>query len=1722
MPVDEDPSSVLDTADPDSTAPRLTLVNTVPSQPDKDDRVPDLDIIHVAGVDAGRRLELDTVIGNSVSSRKREFFFQCNVSTLFLGDLVFDGIQDQALQLLNGIADSSTYDKAIAIASSKEQWIGIFYSTVQFVYWDCFQRRRNPGALETKLWQFLEEYIENAPWASLLTPLSVKYLAEISVETTEVFLSSRITLRSRVLSIYSNEDAGADIIFDFFTATLGVSTEIAVQGTPDRHVGSSKHLLILLCADWASSPQWVALQRMLLPLAMPQCQHVIETPEPFPRVVASKAYTDWSTIPRSPVLYIQGRDEKQSKSLADGVLLFHQTKLQERKEYDIPVLSFTFSSQDPTRASIDFLICSALIQVLCAFEANPGRRWAGPFSHLYHIQIGWTMKDLDNLLKIFLLQSISTKALLVLRDIDECEPAARKYLWNLLEDLTERSDSYLKVIVTSRRRLSLLADFGRTSSWYLYDHNENMSDEALTSSTLQQSYPANLVSQLCPAGHGALQVRKALQGLEAINKTSLKQILFLIQRHTNWPDVPSLVGWSSFCTLLDQVHPILRSVPDQEGLRWILTWIVHGHRSLSSREIGYESVSSTTSVEMEQTLQMLKSWLSILVQFGHDKVYDPKYVWNELKPMAHAMMLEFLNFYLTTADVCNRLISMYDRYILLYNDDDNHLIPSVQPDGEDFIFYAITAFPYHLGRYPEALQKLKLIFCSAEQPLTPWARMYWAMTFSVLLSTATVDPILREKVRAMATTFTSGELPNTPLNPNDDVSMDTLMWAVSVGNEDAALKTAHDIILARTLGGKTPGEYDSTTAESGVGDTKWLSKLLWRATWLNMDRLVGLLLEAKVPPDPKDVVSAQYPSPLYLASLLGHSRIVQALLEAGADSPGLGQSDTIRALVNQDGGLLKMEHYPTPLYIASFSGKWTTVKTLIDLGAPVDFNPSSDDLTPLLVAASHGHTRTVRILLENHASPTMGEPGDRDPPLWFATFLGESVDCVRLLLEHGADPNHELSQPPLVVEMCMDPDISIEKIIAILDALVDNTPPVDIDKVDSNGNSGLMWAASTGNTALVEWLLAHDASVGTTNNEQKSAMHYAVINGHEQVIQKLLLKKPPLDTLTGDGRTLLELSIDRGLKQIGMLLEAGANPELENVHGETVLDAAVIKENPEVVKYLIDRKVNIQHRNASGWKPIHVASGHRPNAEVVRLLADAGASLTETTSKDGQSPLHIAANVCRPDIVAILLEFRGALDIEQRDGDGETPLISAVYGGDLECIRRLLRAGADINAQSSDGWTPLMVAMLLDEPYEVISFLLARPDLDISRSSSKDGSALHLACSFLDLGSVTVLLDKGADVNQQLPGFGPTPLMEACMPDISVDARNEFVHDIDQIVRTLVANGADVHATYRWPFSTLLCAASLYSGPSTINYLVSEGLQLNERDCLNRLPIHYAAANGREVFETALLGDSTLLSEDVGGKTALHWAAQFGHVQTVEIILARERSSEDRHRRLNESDIDGWTALHWALRPERELRPERYSEPYDIPQTVQFLIESGADVSRSCRMGREDETFTVLELAKLHRASDEILGLLREAGAMEDKTRRLIRPYEEGEEFRQCHICWNTIWGPVLQCETCSHFHVCKKCHGNIDIYHGYLKQETGEPHTFRVIVEALPEIQEPLESEDQPSDGDSKGRPDGHSSPPGSEHGDATVVVDPKMEAIMNFSVDDDFDITLDVERGP
>ena len=168
------------------------------------------------------------------------------------------------------------------------------------------------------------------------------------------------------------------------------------------------------------------------------------------------------------------------------------------------------------------------------------------------------------------------------------------------------------------------------------------------------------------------------------------------------------------------------------------------------------------------------------------------------------------------------------------------------------------------------------------------------------------------------------------------------------------------------------------------------------------------------------------------------------------------------------------------------------------------------------------------------------------------------------------------------------------------------------------------------------------------------------------------------------------------LAAVGILLEAGADPNVRNSSGNAAIHGATSRESHSLplVEALLAAGADVNLRDAADNTPLHLASGSNAGAAVIQALLSAGADLSARDGY-GKTPLHDAADRARDPAVVDVLIAAGS-DANARDNRGQTPLHSAVLyfqPNPREVMGSLLAAGADPDARDDGGRTPLFAAV---------------------------------------------------------------------------------------------------------------------------------------------------------------------------------------------------------------------------------------------------------------------------------------------------------------------------------------------------------------------------------------------------------------------------------------------
>lgn len=311
-----------------------------------------------------------------------------------------------------------------------------------------------------------------------------------------------------------------------------------------------------------------------------------------------------------------------------------------------------------------------------------------------------------------------------------------------------------------------------------------------------------------------------------------------------------------------------------------------------------------------------------------------------------------------------------------------------------------------------------------------------------------------------------------------------------------------------------------------------------------------------------------------------------------------------------------------------------------------------------------------------------------------------------------------------------------------------------------------------------------------------------------------------------DGKTALFQAAKRGyLEIVKMLLARGANPNHRDNYGRSALDIAKDRNHDQVVSML----------QAFKGSPLELLLDIRlGNLESVREAIDRLEA--DVRGFGGCTPLMIAVQYDQLDIVKLLL-FRGrnaSRLTAERDDIGRTALHYAAQTGNMTVARLLLAEGASNQIADEHGITPLALAAMSGQ-------------LDVVRGLNQHA------------------LRSGA--SQVLAGIDS--LQSSSMLHLAVGSTSATIEAIEAVVGYLlsVTDGADVNTTDANGWTVLHLAAKRANGARLVQLLVDKGADVNRQ-------IH---AGDRTASE------GTSNSE---GGSPLHLAAQHGNVDSIRGLIS--------------------------------------------------------------------------------------------------------------------------------------------------------------------------------------------------------------------------------------------
>ena len=453
-----------------------------------------------------------------------------------------------------------------------------------------------------------------------------------------------------------------------------------------------------------------------------------------------------------------------------------------------------------------------------------------------------------------------------------------------------------------------------------------------------------------------------------------------------------------------------------------------------------------------------------------------------------------------------------------------------------------------------------------------------------------------------------------------------------------------------------------------------------------------------------------------------------------------------------------------------------------------------DGTTPIMWAAANDDVELVRALIKAGANVrTRNQFGTC--AITEAATIG-SAPIIGALLKAGADPNtkNPEGETPL---MAVARSGHVDAAALLLEAGAD----VNV-KEAFGGQSPLMWAAAQSQAEMVKFLASKGADVNARG----------VVRQWER---KVITEPRPKDLNKGGFTPLLYAAREGCLLCARYLVEAGADPDLEDPDRVTPLNMALLNLHFEVAAYLVKAGADVDKWDLFGRTPIYMA------ADVSTLPVKGNGAMAVLPSEDSITALDVARLLldkgANPNIQ--LKRRPPYRDVPQdRGGDtilaqGATPLLRAARAGDAPFVELLLKHGALVDLPSKEGVTPLMAAAGVEFGTRVTR----------GRNRTNEGV----------LATMQLLIDAGANVNAQ----SVTEPRRQRNPDESASAA--YASSTARGIR-----GSQVPGPFAVPHETALHGAAQHGSTEFVKFLVEHGADLNAKDANGRTPLDHAKGLG--------------------------------------------------------------------------------------------------------------------------------------------------------------------------------------------------------------------------------------------------------------------------------------
>ncbi|XP_054288123.1 ankyrin-3-like [Macrosteles quadrilineatus] len=504
-------------------------------------------------------------------------------------------------------------------------------------------------------------------------------------------------------------------------------------------------------------------------------------------------------------------------------------------------------------------------------------------------------------------------------------------------------------------------------------------------------------------------------------------------------------------------------------------------------------------------------------------------------------------------------------------------------------------------------------------------------------------------------------------------------------------------------------------------------------------------------------------TPLNMALDVGKFQIAKLLITSGADVCVLQngyfpmyfaiKSDTpeyiIEMIIRRGfpvNGVVENMYNSTALHRAVLCNNVDVTNLLLRYEADCNVIDNFEGYAPIHIAVKQKQPEIVKLLAEHGANLEV-ECGKGFTPIFYAA-ANNDVNCLNILLEFGAEPNH-LSTVHYIYPLHHAASLcSVEATDMLLKRGADvqlSTPitrdlPIHSAVMSEKSKISEVFAQDLAN--VVKLLIENGSQIDVPNNYNQTPMELGIIGQTFEAVQ-VLVKEGAAVNKPLDCGTYFHFVASKGNKEIvTTFLEHGADYSFFDVNKITPYHTAAF--NPDLTVLSVFWKfhcpVDLPLLGENSKKPLFspaaidllenqkmFLSGVKSNDVNVMMDALSKGAEARGCSMKLSHPLHVAASKGYTQVVKLLLE--NGVAPSSVNSNNETPLHVAAKAGHYDVCRLLLKHGAVYNSRSKVKKTPLELAT--ENNHEEVAHLLTGVDMIFKIGKEKKVSRKIKELSFL-------------------------------------------------------------------------------------------------------------------------------------------------------------------------------------------------------------------------------------------------------------------------------------------------------------------------------------------------------------------------------------------------------